>query len=352
MPYNRCMIIFPVSMILFLGGCFPVQGTPTENVQMTLAQEQERQMGLYLSMASADDWSRSDKGKMMEDALVNLQFDANISIKLYDRNRLGSGEQMIEAARIGTVDIVQIAPSAQVAAVPQAALWDMPGTFEDLHDWNTLFMSRYRNQIQMYYHSAGLQLLDIYAYSWREMSSSKPVRNLSDLQGMNVGTAGGETAELLWKSLGAKPERCQLSELYHNLREGIMDGQENLMDTMLSEKLVEVQKYVTLTKHQPAVSVIVMNLEKYNSMTEEQQMALQNFITDFRDMIIKQMPEMERETEETLIHDYEIAVIEPDDRVKQAIRTSGSMIVSMLQGNISQDDKNVFLQMVEQIRGK
>ncbi len=83
----------------------------------------------------------------------------------------------------------------------------------------------------------------------------------------------------LGEALGANPTPLSFSELYSALQTGAVDGQDNPLPTVDSAKFYEVTKYLALTNHVIDSVTPCVNLDKWNSMTKEQQDAVQEAMT-------------------------------------------------------------------------
>ena len=60
-----------------------------------------------------------------------------------------------------------------------------------------------------------------------------------------------------------------VAELYTALQLGVVEGQENPLNTIYSHKFYEVQKYVALTGHMAMNLVLVINDKLYQSLSPE-----------------------------------------------------------------------------------
>ena len=52
-----------------------------------------------------------------------------------------------------------------------------------------------------------------------------------------------------WTLAGAQPVAMDFTEVYNALNAGVVDGQENPFNIILTGKLYEVQKHLSLTQH-------------------------------------------------------------------------------------------------------
>ena len=339
-------------LMLTLAGCggagepemtAPVPETTAESAQVP---------GRVFSMATNGDWTSSFKGKVMERELEELtaRTGGAVKIRLYDRSRLGDDDHLISGVLAGTIDMMQSSPASQVSAVPEAAFFDVPGLFSTLEEWNALLSGPYRQVMKQYYADAGLELLDVFAWSWRELSSRVPVREPGDLAGLRIRTIKNPYHEAFWNGLGAVAVPYDYAELYFCLQEGIADAQENLPDVILVDNLYELQSCVTFTRHLPVINAVAMRKELYDSLLPQEREALIWLTADLKEKLLTQMPEEEARMVETLDHDYGLEMLEPSASLQEKIRESSGMILGLLREQLGDEKTNRFLEAVEEVR--
>ena len=305
-----------------------------------------------LSMATSGNWSTAFKGRILEEELEALEEETGgkVKIRLYDRGRLGNDTHLVAGVQAGTIDIMQSSPATQINVVPEAAFFDIPGLFDTLEEWNALLSGEYLSVMKNYYENAGLELLDVFAYSWRTLSSRTPVASLGDLEGLRIRTIGNKYHEAFWKSLGAVPVPYDYSELYFCISEGIADAQENLLDVILVDNLYELQKNVTFTHHLPMISAIAMRKELYDELLPEEREELLAFTGELKARLMAEMPEEEKRLAETLDHDYELELHDPDAGLKTAVRAGSGLVLDMLREELGERKTEEFLRAVEAAR--
>lgn len=335
-----------------LSGCTGEKNTEPMTTAAVSEGEDPAEEALILSMATTGNWSTSFKGQLMEEQREALESRTGdqIQIRLYDRSRLGNESHLITGAQAGTIDIVLTSPSMQISAVPEAALWDIPGLFSSLDEWNALFEGEYRTIMEAHYRDAGLVLLDVVAYSWRHLSSQQPISTAEDFSQLHIRTMENKYHEAFWSYLGATPVPYPFTELYFCLQEGLADSQENMLDVMLDDNLYEVQSNLTLTGHLPMISVIAMNLDKYLGLTDEQKDELQKFTTALSEALIREMLTEEERLTETLDHDYEVDVQIVSDELRTQMAAGKEVVLDMLREDLGEPAVQLFLNEAEKVR--
>jgi tripartite ATP-independent transporter DctP family solute receptor len=70
------------------------------------------------------------------------------------------------------------------------------------------------------------------------------------------------------RAIAAVPTPMALAEVYLSLQTGVVDGQENPLPTINSQKFFEVQKFVNLTAHIVTPQIIVASARRWASLAE------------------------------------------------------------------------------------
>jgi TRAP-type C4-dicarboxylate transport system substrate-binding protein len=101
-----------------------------------------------------------------------------------------------------------------------------------------------------------------------------------DVKGLKIRTMDSPLARAALAALGAATTPMAVAELYAALQLGVVEGQENPLNTIYSHKFYEVQKYVALTGHMAMNLVLVINDKFYQSLSPELQ---QIFVKSMQD---------------------------------------------------------------------
>ena len=79
-----------------------------------------------------------------------------------------------------------------------------------------------------------------------------------------------DTFRAMAEAWGARPTPLNISELYLALSQGAVDGQENPLPTIQSNKFFEVQKYLILTGHILTPRLIAINEAAWQGLTAKE----------------------------------------------------------------------------------
>ena len=98
---------------------------------------------------------------------------------------------------------------------------------------------------------------------------SKPIRTVDDLMEMKIRTPVQTMTVDFFETLGAKPMRFTLNQLYEVLKNETVDGQTDPLGLILLLKLHEVQTYLSLTNHWWSGFTLVANATAWNGLPSE-----------------------------------------------------------------------------------
>jgi TRAP-type transport system periplasmic protein len=124
--------------------------------------------------------------------------------------------------------------------------------------------------------------------------TNKPVRSLEDLKGMKLRVPGGLSINIV-KALGAIPLVIPAGETYDALKKGVVDGIVAGNSALDLFKFGEVTKYTTLNYRTGigGSGYTVMNLDKWNSLSEEDKKIFDRWSADYIDKLAKLFDRMD-----------------------------------------------------------
>ena len=174
----------------------------------------------------------------------------NVQLKAFHSAVLGSDEKQLQAVQSGTQEfyIGTLAPFS--ARVKEVQVWDLPFMFANTKEVYALLDGSSCKKIFEKLEPIGVHGLMWTGMGFRNLSNSKhPVNKLEDINGLKVRVMANPVALETWKTLGANAVPMAFSEVFTALEIKAIDGQENPLVHMYSNKMQEVQKYISLSNH-------------------------------------------------------------------------------------------------------
>ena len=174
----------------------------------------------------------------------------NVKIQPFHSAVLGSDEKQLQAVQAGTQEfyIGTLAPLS--SKVKEVQVWDLPFMFQNEREVYAVLDGASSKKIFEKIEASGLVGLTWSGMGFRNLSNSKhPVTKLEDVSGLKIRVMTNPVALETWKTIGANAVPMAFAEVFPALEIKALDGQENPLLHMYSNKMQEVQKYISVTNH-------------------------------------------------------------------------------------------------------
>lgn len=211
--------------------------------------------------------------KMAE--LAKQYSNGEIVIDVFPASQIGNERDLIEGARLGTVDMLLTSTAPVMGFEKRFGVLDMPFVFRDLPHAHKVLDGPIGQQLFAALEPKGLKGLAWFENGFRDITNSKhEIKTADDLKGLKIRTMENPIHVAYFKKLGAVPQPMAFGELYPALDKKVVDGQENPIGAIVTGRFYEVQKYASLTGHVYSGVPVLMSMKRFNGLTKPQQDAL------------------------------------------------------------------------------
>ena len=213
---------------------------------------------------------------------VEARSNGKITCQVYPNAQLGSDAENYTSTQQGTIQMTWMATGSYVSYIPEVGILSMPMYFEDAETCYEALLrgTEFRTALDNVFEENSLVCVGISPTAFRTMTSSKKVETMDDFKGINIRTTDDPNQMAFWNGLGCNATPLAFSELYLALQQGLMDAQENPLDTVVSNNLGEVQHYIVTTDHVPFISTFMMNKDFFYSMPVDYQNLVINILDE------------------------------------------------------------------------
>lgn len=213
------------------------------------------------------------KGKASEKfkQMVEERSKGAMKVEVYPNSQLYKDREELEALQLGAVQM--LAPSMAKfgpLGAREFELFDLPFIFPNKE---TLYRTmdgvvgkRLFNKLE----TKGIVGLAYWDNGFKQMSANKPMHKVADFNGMKMRIQSSKVLDAQMKSLGAMPQVMAFSEVYTALQQGVVDGTENPLSNIYTQKMHEVQKHMTLSDHGYLGYAVITNKKFWDGLTEDQ----------------------------------------------------------------------------------
>ena len=237
---------------------------------------------LTWSEVNGEDYGATVGAKAFASKIEELS-GGQITVELYLNGTLGDEKQSMQGIQMGTLDIFRgNASSLCNYGAEKISLTGLPFLFKDMDQFEAMAQS-----------SLGQELLDsvdeadcgYVALGWltegpRHMFITQPTYEklgkpteftLDMMSGLKMRVPETDLMVNTMKALKASATPIAYSELYTSLQSNVVDGAENDVINYMANSYNEVAPYFIPDAHTFGCGVILMNKDKWNSLSEEQQ---------------------------------------------------------------------------------
>jgi C4-dicarboxylate-binding protein DctP len=173
-----------------------------------------------------------------------------VKVEVYANSTLYKDKEEMEALQLGAVQM--LAPSLAKfgpLGVKEFEVFDLPYIFDNYEELHKVTQGPIGRQLLDKLDAKGVKGLAYWDNGFKSFSANKPLRTPEDFKGLKMRIQSSKVLESQMRALGCLPQVMAFSEVYQALQTGVVDGTENPMSNLYTQKMYEVQKNLTLTDH-------------------------------------------------------------------------------------------------------
>lgn len=184
---------------------------------------------------------------------VEDKTNGNLTINISPGGALGSLREMIEQQQSGSLELVGSTAEGHIAPFyPNINVYALPYAFRNPEVANYVFDGEFGSTLwEDMREKTGIRMLTWYDNGgFRSFGiAGHEIRSLEDMEGLDIRTMQIEAHQELVRQLGANPTPIDWNELYQAIDQGVVDGQENSIPTVITGDLHEVLDFIILDRH-------------------------------------------------------------------------------------------------------
>ncbi|WP_017548181.1 TRAP transporter substrate-binding protein [Salinicoccus carnicancri] len=240
--------------------------------------------------------------------LVEEETDGNYTVELFAGNQLGTTAEQMEQVKMGSIEMMSSGDPGMI----EIEMLSLPYLMDSNEHWTHVLESDIGDEWnEKLKEEQGVINIGTLPRGPRVISSNTEINEPADMEGMKFRTPQRDYYVETFEALGASPTPVDFGELYSALETGIVDGQENPLETIVAGGFMEVQSNISLTNHMFKPAFITINNEFFESLTEEEQEIFRDASKEANQVAAEQL----KDEEEQMINDLEnddITITEPN----------------------------------------
>ena len=203
---------------------------------------------------------------------IRKRSNGKFDITVFPASQLGNESQLHEGLGLGTIDIVYVGINFVAATYKPLGITGAPFMLRDFDHWKAYRDSKlFSDLVQGYDEKTRHKIVALTYYGQRHVTANKPIRRPGDMKGVSLRVPAAPLSLMFTKSVGANATPIAFSDVYNALQQGLVDGQENPLPTIMAKKFYEVQSHIVLTGHITESMVTVICSHVRNKLTPDEQ---------------------------------------------------------------------------------
>ena len=214
-----------------------------------------------------------------------------VKVEVYPNSQLYKDKEEMEALQMGSVQM--LAPSLAKfgpLGLKEFEVFDLPFIFDNYAELHKVTQGPVGAKLLKRLETKGLMGLAYLDNGFKVMSANKALRNVADFKGQKMRIQSSKVLDSQMRSVGAIPQVMAFSEVYQALQTGVVDGTENPPSNLYTQKMHEVQKYVTMSNHGYLGYAVLVNKKFWMGLPADIRAALESSMkdaTDFANSVAK-----------------------------------------------------------------
>jgi C4-dicarboxylate-binding protein DctP len=226
------------------------------------------------------------KGKGAEKfkELAEKYTNGKVKVEVYPNSTLYKDKEELEALQLGAVQM--LAPSNSKfgpIGIKDFEVFDLPYILPTWDALRKVTDGPLGKKMLKLMEPKGMVGLAYWDNGFKEMTANKPLRKPEDFKGLKFRIQSSKVLEAQFRALGAVPQVMGFDAVYQALQTGVVDGQENTTSNIYSQKMHEVQKYMTMTNNGYIGYVLIANKKFWDGLPADVRTQLEKAVKDSTD---------------------------------------------------------------------
>ncbi|HEV7412483.1 MAG TPA: TRAP transporter substrate-binding protein [Casimicrobiaceae bacterium] len=223
------------------------------------------------------------KGKGAEyfKKLAEERTKGRVKIEIYPNSQLYKDGEEMEALQLGSVQM--LAPSVAKfgpLGAREFEVFDLPYIFDSFADLHKVTDGAVGKKLFKKLETKSIAGLAFWDNGFKDFSANRALRLPADVKGLKMRIQSSNVLDAEIRTLGGLPQKMAFSEVYQGLQTGVVDGTENPPSNFYTQKMHEVQKFLTLTDHGVIEYAVIANKPFWDGLPADIRTTLEGAMKD------------------------------------------------------------------------
>jgi len=271
-----------------------------------------------------------------------------VKVEIYPNSQLYKDKEEMEALQIGAVQM--LAPSLAKfgpLGVKDFEVFDLPFIFNNYDDLHKITKGEIGQKLLAKLEPKGIKGLAYWDNGFKSFSANTPIKTPGDLKGKKLRIQSSKVLEAQMQALKAIPQTMAFSEVYQALQTGVVDGTENPISNFYTQKMHEVQKYMTITDHGYLGYAVIVNKKFWEELPADVRTQLETAMVESTDSANKKKKKKNDQDLEAVKASGKTEVTVPTPEERAAFRAALVPVHEKMAKRIGKETINAVYQAID-----
>ena len=271
-----------------------------------------------------------------------------VKVEVYPNSQLYKDKEEMEALQLGAVQM--LAPSLAKfgpLGVKEFEVFDLPFIFNDYDDLHKVTKGPAGKALLDKLAPKGILGLAYWDNGFKSFSANSPMKTPADLKGKKFRIQNSKVLEEQMRTIKAIPQMLAFSEVYQALQTGVVDGAENPISNFYTQKMHEVQKYMTITDHGYLGYAVIVNKMFWDGLPADIRTQLETALVEATDYANTIAMDMNKKDLESVKASGKTAVTTLTPEERAAFKTAMVPVHDKMASRIGKETIESFYQAVD-----
>ena len=256
------------------------------------------------------------QGALLFKKLAEERLPGKVKVEVYPNSSLfGDGKEM-EALMLGDVQFIAPSLAKFEHYSKPIQIFDLPFLFNDMAAVDRFQKSETGQALLTSMEDKGITGLGYWHNGLKQLSANKKLIEPKDARGLKFRVQASAVLDEQFKALRAIPRKMSFSEVYQGLQTGVVNGAENPYSNIYSQKMHEVQKYITESNHGLLDYMVITNTKFWNELPQDIRTTLSEVMDEVTVEVNKHAAELNERDKQAILSagTTEILYLTPEQR--------------------------------------
>ena len=135
----------------------------------------------------------------------------------------------------------------------------------------------------------------------KQLSANKELLEPKDARGLKFRVQASAVLDEQFKAVRAVPRKMSFSEVYQGLQTGVVNGAENPYSNIYSQKMHEVQKYITESNHGLLDYMVITNTKFWTGLPDDIRTTLNEIMKEVTEEVNKKAAALNERDKQSIL---------------------------------------------------